>query len=255
MRACFSAFAPLLSPLLIRAVSIPDWSLVFFPSLWKCRHEADFPASTSALHLTGPSDACVCVQNRPCMSHLFAPQRLASAASGSVMRDICNQATRLPKHDGHGDSKGSRHRWMAEEERWRGDKLFQQDADVAVRNAWSGESPLRSHTFTCEETSACLWCCHFHTFLLFLFGLLSPSSCSVFFLSYFVLLLSCLLACCLSLSLALCPVMPCFVKIKKITEDAFFPHDLVQFSQWACSLCPSLFSFAVVWPSSLFLSW
>ena len=140
---------------------------------------------------------------------------------------------------------------MAEEERWRDDNLLQQVADVAVGNAWGGECPLRPYTFTCEETSAYLCCSHFHTFRLpslhpaaLLVFPLSPRPPSV--LSAF---------CRLSSSLALCPAMPCFVRIKKTTEDTFSPHDLVRLSQWACSLCPTLFSSAVLISSSLFHSW
>lgn len=47
MHARFSVFALSLSPSLIKAVSVPDWSLVSLPPVGECRHEADLPASTS----------------------------------------------------------------------------------------------------------------------------------------------------------------------------------------------------------------
>lgn len=68
------------------------------------------------------------------------------------------------------------------------------DVAAGAGNALGGECPVRPHTFTCGEISVYLWCCHFCTFLLFLFIPVVFCCQAYFFSSSFNLLLSCLLS-------------------------------------------------------------
>ena len=102
-------------------------------------------------------------------------------------------------------------------------------------NACGGDCFVRLHTLTYVDTSAHLSCLSFSTLFPF-FLLLTlcslpylPSFCPIYF-------------CCLSLSLALCLVMPQFVNcclLGKNKRKHIFYHDLVHPSLWACFLCQS----------------
>lgn len=89
---------------------------------------------------------CVCVHvckiASACLARLLALQSLARAVSGSVMRGICNQGLNTITKVRWPRALEGVEAWKAEEERWRGDKLIRQVADVAVRDARGGDSPL-----------------------------------------------------------------------------------------------------------------
>lgn len=146
------------------------------------------------------------------------------------------------------------------EEKMERSQTDQRATDVAAGagNALGGECPVRPHTFTCGEISVYLWCCHFCTFLLFLFIPVVFCCQAYFFSSSFNLLLSCLLS---IIFFAPCPqpVMAQTLNLAIFSSSSsllpgalcFFFHSLPLFfvSWW---LCTHAYTFPTL--SSLILS-